>query len=111
MRLYIKTCGNLETLLTEEQSTLCKKIVNPALWLQMEFLRGDTMEVMVKRDKEAFNRLQPVFSRKIKFLELADLDGIKSQDLKLMKYCQGLKQSDRLYDKLMKMEPKSWARA
>ena len=88
----------------------------------MEFLRGDNMEVMVKRVEEAFNRLQPVFSRKVKFLELmimkgegymewaarinqiselADLDGIKSQDLKLMKFCQGLKQSDRLYDKLM----------
>ena len=26
-----------------------------------------------------------------------------------MKYCQGLKQNDRLYDKLMEMEPKSWA--
>ena len=43
--------------------------------------------------------------------ELADLDGIKSQDLKLMKYCQGLKQNDRLYDLLMEMEPKSWASA
>ena len=43
--------------------------------------------------------------------ELADLDSIKSQDLKLMKYCQGLKQDDILYDLLMEMEPKSWARA
>ena len=84
------------------------------------------MEVMVKRVDKAFNRLHPVFSRKIKFLdliirkgegyiecamrideisELADLDGIKSQYLKL-KYCQGLKQNDRLYNKLMEMEPK-----
>ena len=54
----------------------------------MEFLRGDTIEVMVKRIEEASDRLQPVFSRKVKFLEwaarinqvseLADLDGIKS---------------------------------
>ena len=43
--------------------------------------------------------------------ELADLDSIKSQDLKLMKYCQGLKQDVRFYDLLMEMEPKSWARA
>ena len=42
--------------------------------------------------------------------ELADLDSIKSQDLKLMKYCQGLKPEDKLYDLLMDMEPKSWAR-
>jgi hypothetical protein len=57
------------------------------------------MEVIVKRIEEAFDRLQPVFSRKVKLLEvmiikgegyvewaarinqvteLADLDGIKS---------------------------------
>ena len=66
------------------------------------------MEVMIKR-------VEPLFSRKIKFLDLkimqgegyvdwairinetsqlADLDNIKSQDLMLMKYCQGLKQED-----------------
>ena len=65
----------------------------------MDILRGDTMEVMVKRIQEAFDRLQPLFSRKVKFFELmiikgegyvewaarinqvselADLDGIKS---------------------------------
>ena len=43
--------------------------------------------------------------------ELAELDSIKSQDLKLMKYCQGLKPEDKLHDLLMEMEPKSWARA
>ena len=41
--------------------------------------------------------------------ELADLEGIKAQDLQLMKYCQGLHKTDRLYDKLMDMEVKSWA--
>ena len=110
MRLYIKICSNLEILSTEEQRTLCKKFVNLALWSTVEFLRGDNMEVMVKRVEEAFNKLQPVFSRKVKFLELmimkgegyvewaarinqiselADLDGIKSQDLKLMKFAKG----------------------
>ena len=65
----------------------------------MDILKVDTMEGMVKRIEEAFDRLQPVFSRKVKFLdlmiikgegylelaaminqvsELADLDGIKS---------------------------------
>ena len=43
--------------------------------------------------------------------ELVDLDNIKSEDLKLMKYCQGLKKEDRLYNLLMEMEPKSWSRA
>ena len=40
------------------------------LWQQVELNRGDTMEVMVKRVYEAFDWLQPVFSRKVKFLEL-----------------------------------------
>ena len=72
----------------------------------MVFFKNYNMEVMVKRMEEAFNRHQPIFSRKIKFLdliilkgegyvelamrinklsELADLDCIQSQDLKLMK--------------------------
>ena len=87
---------------------------------------------MVKRVGETFEKLQPLFSRKVKFLdlmimkgeghvewamrinelaELADLDSISSQDLKLMKYCQGLKPDDKLYDLLMNMEPKSWTKA
>ena len=98
----------------------------------MESLRDDTMEMMVKRAEEVCNKLQSVFYRKVMFLELmikkvggylewaakinqiseiADLEGIKSQDLKLMKFCQRLKQSDMLYDKLVEMEPKAWARA
>ena len=40
--------------------------------------------------------------------ELAHLEVIRSQDLQLMKYCQGLHKTDRLYDKLMDMEVKSW---
>ena len=70
------------------------------------------MVTMVTRVKEAFGRLQPLVTRKVKFLdlmilkgeghvelalrinelsELPDLDSIQSQDLKLMKYCHGLK--------------------
>ena len=55
MRLYIKTCSNLEVLSAQEQRTLCKKFVNPTLWSQIEFFRTDNMEVMVKRVEEAFN--------------------------------------------------------
>ena len=43
--------------------------------------------------------------------QLADLEGIKAQDLQLMKFCQGLHKTDRLYDKLMDMEVKCWATA
>ena len=43
--------------------------------------------------------------------ELAGLDTIKAEDLKLMKYCQGLKPEDKLYDKLMEMDQKSWLNA
>ena len=69
------------------------------------------MAIMVKRVEVTFDTLQPLFARKVKFLDLmimkgegylewamrineisdlADLDSIKSQDLKLIKYCQGL---------------------
>ena len=43
--------------------------------------------------------------------ELADLESIKAQDLKLMRYCQGLKAEDKLYDLLTDMEPKGWQQA
>ena len=42
--------------------------------------------------------------------ELADLENIRAQDLQLMKFCQGLNKSDRLYNKLMEMDVPSWAR-
>ena len=43
--------------------------------------------------------------------ELADLENIRAKDLQLMKFCQGLNKSDRLYNKLMEMEVPSWVRA
>ena len=81
---------------------------------------------------EAFDRQVPKFARKVKFLdlriikgesyvswrncinqqaELADLENIRAQDLQLMKFCQGLNKTDRLYDKLMEMDVHSWATA
>ena len=119
MRLYIKTCSNLEILSTDEQWTLCKIFVSPALWPMVELNRSDRMQVMVKRVKEAFERLQPVFARKVKLLELmimkgegyiewanrinqqselAHMEGIRAQNLQLMKYCQGLHKTDRLFN-------------
>ena len=42
--------------------------------------------------------------------ELADQDFVQSQDIKLIKYCEGPKPEDKLHDLLMDMEPISWAR-
>ena len=74
----------------------------------------------------------PLFARQIKLLDLiimkgegklevamriddmaklADLESIKVQGLKLMKYCQRLKSEDKLYDLLMDMEHKGWQQA
>ena len=73
MRLYIKTCINLEVLSAQDQRTLCKKFVHPILWSQIEFFRADNIEVVVKRVEEAFNRLQPILSREV--LGLDDPEG------------------------------------
>ena len=73
MILYIKTCRNLEVLSVQEQRTLCKKLVNPTPWSHIEFFRVDSMEKMVKRVEEAFNRLQPILSREV--LGLDDPEG------------------------------------
>ena len=96
----------MDILSRAEQRTLCKCIVDPALWSQVIFFNNDDISTMVKKVEEAFDKLQPLFSRKVKFLNLmimkgeeylesamkineisewADLDSIQSQDLKLMK--------------------------
>ena len=132
MRLYIKTCSNLEILSTDKQWTLCKIFVSLALWPMVELNRSDRMQVMVKRVKEAFERLQLVFARKVKLLELmimkgegyiewanrinqqselARMEGISAHNLQFMKYCQRLHKTDRLFNKLMDIAVKSWATA
>ena len=41
--------------------------------------------------------------------ELAHLEGIKAKDLRQKKFCQGLHKSDRLYNKIIDIDIKSWA--
>ena len=90
------------------------------------------MGTMIKKVVEAYNRKNPTFNRKVQFLdmlfvkgksyiswmsrinqqaELAGLENIRAQEIQLMKFCQGLNKSDRLYDKLMELEVPSWAKA
>ena len=132
MKLFIKTCSNIHVLSTDEQKTLMKLFVSTSFWPLVELNRADSMDMMIKKVGEAYNRQVPKFARKVKFLELmiikgknyvswsnrinqqaelADLEGIKAQDLQLMKFCQGLNKTDRLYDKLMDMEVHRWATA
>ena len=132
MRLFIKTCSNIDIISSDKQRTLMNSYVSTALWAMVELSREDNMEVMVRKVGEAYVRQVPIFARKVKFLELmitkgegyiqwanrinqqaelANLEGIKAQDLQLMKYCQGLHKTNRLYDKLMDMKVKSWATA
>ena len=132
MRLFIKTCSNIDIISSDKQRTLMKRFVSTALWPMVELNRADSMEVMVRKVGEAYVRQVPIFARKVKFLELmitkgegyiqwanrinqqaelANIEGIKAQNLQLMKYYQGLHKTDRLYDKLMDMEVKSWATA
>ena len=70
MRLYIRACSNLDFLSRAEQRTLCKRFVDPALWSQVIFFNNDVIATMVKRVEEEFDTLQPLFSRKVKFLDL-----------------------------------------
>ena len=129
MTLFVKTCSNIQVLSIEGQQTLMKRFVSTSLWPLVELGRGDGMEMMIKKVAEAYDRQVPKFARKVKFLELiiikgesyvswsnqqaelADLDNIRAQDLQLMKFSQGLNKTDRLYDKLMEMDVRSWAAA
>ena len=42
---------------------------------------------------------------------MADLETIKAQELKFLKYCQGLKPEDKLYNLLMAMDNPTWEKA
>ena len=109
-----------------------KRFVSTSLWPLVELGRADSMDMMIKKVGEAYDRQVPKFARKVKFLELmiikgenyvswsnrinqqaelADLENIKAQDLQLIKFYQGLNKTDRLYDKLMEMDVHSWATA
>ena len=70
MRFYVRGCSNLETLTRDEQKTLCKKFVEPLLWSQVLFHSGDDMSQKIKRIEETFETLQPMFARKIQFLDM-----------------------------------------
>ena len=107
-----------------------KKIMSAGLWPQVEVNSADNMKTMVRKVGEPYERQVPIFTKKVKFLELtrmkgegykewmnkidhqselAHLEGIKAQYIQLMKFCQGLHNADRLYDKIMDVEVKSWA--
>ena len=61
MKLYIKTCSNLEIFSMNKQRSLCKRLVHSTLWSQVVFFKKDNITVKVKRVKETFDRLQPIF--------------------------------------------------
>ena len=95
------------------------------MWLEVQFGRLDSLLALVDNIEETFKDLKPIFCRKFKFMdmkpmkgkraldramwidaeaELADLQSIKPQEIKLMKLCQGLK-DDRLYEKTLRWTP------
>ena len=124
--------SNSDILSSSKKKILMKRFVFTAQWPRVELNIANSMEVMVRKVGEAYKRQVPIFARKVKFpelmqvkgegyiqwanrnnqqSELANMEGIKAQDLQLMKYCQGLQKTDRLYDKLMDLEVKKWATA
>ena len=49
MKLFVKTCSNLQVVSIEDQRTLMKRFVNTALWPLVELDRGDEMGSMIKK--------------------------------------------------------------
>ena len=90
-----------------------KRFVLTALWPLVELGSVDDMGTMIKKVVEAYKGESYIswMNRINQQAELADLESIQAQEIQLMKFCQGLNKSDRLYDKLMELEVPSWARA
>ena len=75
MKLFVKTCSNIQVLSTDELRTLMKRFVATSLWPLVELGRADSMDMMIKKVGEAYNRQVPKFARKVKFLELMIIKG------------------------------------
>ena len=75
MKLFVKTCSNLQVLSIEDQRTLMKRFVHKDLWPIVELDRADEMGTMIKKVSEAYDRQVPKFARKVKFLELMIIKG------------------------------------
>ena len=58
MRLFIKTCSNINVLSTGEQKTRMQRFVSTALWPMVELNSADSMEMMVKKVKGAYIDVQ-----------------------------------------------------
>ena len=52
-----------------------KHFVSTALWPQVEVNSADSMEIMVRKVGEAYERQVPIFAKKVKLLELARVKG------------------------------------
>ena len=65
----------MDILLGSEQTTLMKRFVSTALWPMLELNSADSMEIMVRKVGEAYERQVPIFARKVKFLELMITKG------------------------------------
>ena len=106
MKMYIRTCLNHDFLSRGDQRTLCKRFVEASIWSQVLFHQNVQLLAMVGKIEETFFTLQPISARKVKFMdlmvmkgekplewamrideeaELADLETLKPQEIKLMK--------------------------
>ena len=65
----------MDILLGSEQTTLMKRFVSTDLWPMVELNSADSIEIMVRKVGEAYERQVQIFARKVKFLELMITKG------------------------------------
>ena len=51
MKLFLKTCTNIQVLSIEEQTTLIKRYVLTSMWPLVELERGDEIGTMIKKNQ------------------------------------------------------------
>ena len=64
MRLYAKRCSHLEALAIGEQKTLCKRLVEPSLWMQVKFAKQDGLLAMVDKIEENSKTSRPYSAKR-----------------------------------------------
>ena len=126
--MYGARCQNLESLANHFQQLLINKLLEESLAREVELKIGDIFYTAIRRVSNIFKIIHPTFLRKVRFIslelepweqaadtarrldklaELAELDNISAQELKLMKFCS-LTTDGELKQKICELQDKSW---
>ena len=81
MKLFLKTCTNMQVLSIEEQTTLVKRYVETSMWPLVELDRGDEIVTMIKKNRGRLRLSGPKVCKKGEISGSYDFEGRELREL------------------------------